>query len=1493
MLSMSGDLDYALSKLKNASKSVTGDGAGTGAGTGAQPPGKTTGGPLPYKSYVGGDVAYTPLTRMAQSQVTFTQPSFYSPLHTPQNWQIPSKRREIYQWMFVKPCEVISYDYTFKLIDDLVFNRSRPIEDTITGDVMYDDIDGEEILSGSGIFRMPCRFSQRECVNKEAIEFRCWGYWRSLYVTADHLQVFLDGKKYRHKVKLSKHAEYRRRKGVPENGPKHPDNFAECVTKKLACEVGLEDYLLFPTPEVGNTRLLTDDAWVIGNCIADGDSNARQAKITTDKDELHVGEVAEIFRKNFDMGTVAAHASSEQAVCIRSGKKAADFFARHIVGKYTEKKFTDAIRTWDEETRLHVIGGYFDGDGSFNDDLKLVANNYSKDMADQLYAMILSVGIRCSLIRVPLCDNTYPTESEWCYRLMIPSSDVPRLAKYMRSDKVPADFEPKPTRNLRFFYEENGVRYLAQPIRYIKRFKYNGQGFDMQVDPERAFVANGFVSSNCRYFYENEPKVAAAIDFYSSFPLAGFETQCKFSEVKRFYDNLNKKLDLDYWVKMISKEYFLLGDCFPFLDIQCDVCGGSGLDPDTGEECRHPGGTFHKLVTLNPDWIDVQSNPFGGDSIITLMPTDELKRVVWTKSPRTVYDRLPEHIKHLIATGRPIPLANESASHLKHNPYGNSTYGTSLIRRLFKILAYKDKLMTAQWLVAERLIIPVRIVKVGSEERPAGPADIADVQQQLAQIANDPNLTLVTHHNFDYDWVGTNGKVLQLSNEYELIDKEILQGLMINEALLSGQMAGYQCHDEQTRVLTKAGLKHYEEVTPDDELACFNSETEEIEYHKYLGRHLYDFDGDLVHFQTDRVDVAVTPNHKMLFKGRNGGDWLVGPASLVKNRARFRKNAKWRGNPDHPRNVEVGNGEEIPLLDYLEIGAFYVTEGYVRRETRKARSTFGDPMAAVIYQTPKGKAWDTLCDLKLRSDVKIALYRDDRFCLHKKTLAMRLANEFGTHSHSKKVPAWIKDLPRDLLEKFLKDMVDGDGSLRKRDKHGPRKYYTYVTTSERLAQDVMEMALKCGYYPRLKFVEGKKYWRVAFSDYDRDGNDLPLRSSKYQAIGRMPYKGKVWCFTTPTGFFVTERNGLLAIQGNSAAIGAETMIQRLESWRNDLARWIENKIYLPIAQMRGFVDEEESKEVGETVYIYPKIKWNDLNIRDDTQQKQLLLQLHDKQVLSTQSLCEKFDLDYDQEVERVRMEMGAAALSQMAGGGEGGGGMGGAPPMGGGDMSGMFGGGAGGGMEFGGAEPMPGEAPPPPPGAPGAPAPGGAAAANLGGTPGKVLAPGRKGKKQEMDVPEGKEVQPFTKLTSLEQIMFKILDPMDVPFKKYMQYTVLGKYPLDFAIPAIKLGIECDGDKWHEGMDAKARDKKRDMTIAQHGWTVVRFRERELKERANEVAKTVAGHIYRLWRKALDRQKQDQESLSAKGAAMESLREAYGVTESDPPNGKADSGPGD
>lgn len=636
-----------------------------------------------------------------------------------------------------------------------------------------------------------------------------------------------------------------------------------------------------------------------------------------------------------------------------------------------------------------------------------------------------------------------------------------------------------------------------------------------------------------RFYYENEPKAAAGIDFYAGFPMNGFNLECKDKKVLAYFEHLIEKLNLEYWLRKISHEYFLLGDVFVFTEIECPVCRGLGHLPN-GNICNHPDGTIKRLLILNPDFIEVQNTQLADEPTVALIPDDDLKRVVAQKKPKNVYDRIPDSIKEYVLSGRPIPLSPRCISHIRHkgSPYG--TYGESLLRRLFTIISYKTKLMTANWIMAERHILPVRVVKVGNAERPASEFDIADVQGQLAAVANDPNLTIVTHHAFEMDFIGATGKIHDISNQLEMIGKEMLDGLMLPQTLLNGEMAAY----------------------------------------------------------------------------------------------------------------------------------------------------------------------------------------------------------------------------------------------------------------------------------------------------------------------------------------------------SAAAVGVETLIRRLETWRMELSSWVEKNIFLPVAQMQGFVDTQKSKLVGDTVWLTPKIKWNDLRLRDNSQYLQSLMQLHDKGLISTQKLLTEFNIDFDQEVNRLREEQITAGKGgQVLGGaGDAGGGMGGldlglgGPPGGGGGLDlGLGGGGMPPGLAGPGPGGAPGAAPPPGGGAPPAP-PMGAMASDenddmtkvaqlsLMNDPSqqsvdpsmRVYKRGKQPKQKKSDEPTVENKQIF--LTKPEQKLFSIVKSLNVPLRLFAQYEfkVPGEqnaYLLDFAFPDIMLNFEADGDFWHSDVSAVEKDKQRDMKLASMGWRVVRIKESALNTNVELVTQIIVNNI--------------------------------------------------
>jgi very-short-patch-repair endonuclease len=1005
------------------------------------------------------------------------------------------------------------------------------------------------------------------------------------------------------------------------------------------------------------------------------------------------------------------------------------------------------------------------------------------------------------------------------------------------------------------------------------------------------------VTQWARFYYENEPKAAAGVDFYANFPMNGFKLECKDRKVLAFFEHMVEKLDLDGWLRKISHEYYLIGDVFVFTEVECPVCNGTGERSD-GMICNHPDGVIKRILVLNPDFVEVQRTQLADEPSVVLLPDDDLKKVVSQKRPLEVYNRIPENVKKMVMSGAPIPLSPRCVSHIKRKgaPYG--TYGESLLRRLFTIISYKTKLMTANWIAAERHILPVRVVKVGSENRPASEADIADAQSQLASVANDPNLTIVTHHAFEMDFVGATGKIHDMSTQMEAIGKEMLDGLMLPQTLLNGEMAGYSCHDESTLTLTDSGFKRWDEINANDKIACYNPDTKELEYHNYIDKHVYDFNGEMVQFSTDKIDICVTPNHRMWSAKRDSDIFEFIEAKDVKPRASFV--GVVQGFCGNSQDSFVIGDLEIPIYQYCELAGLFVSEGYTSKDKRRSgnRHTFS------ICQKENGKAFEKIEDCLDKTNMNYWI-NNNAFNVWSPCLADHFHEEYGHRSVNKKLPTWLKNLSPEYLEILLKAALAGDGYEHRH--HGRKaNNYVYCTSSKQLSEDIAEIAFKCGY--SVKIVNRKS--RISNKKYfNEKGYEIATRHAQYEVQisngfkGRkptlcskslkyankektlVPYSGKVFCFTVPHGIFVTMRNGKIAIQGNSAAVGVETLIRRLETWRNELAQWVEKNIFLPVAQMQGFVDVFKSKLVGETVYLYPRLKWNDLNLRDNTSKLQNLMQLHDKGLISTQKLLEEFNIDYDTEINRLREEQitagkGGSVIGGSGGGGDSGGGMpplaGGGPPpdMGGGPPPDMGGGpppdmgGAGGMPPLAGAEAPPagGEA------GGGAPPPAaGGLSSSAGVIPDKIYKKGKAPKAEKKDTHPSEQPKPVY-LTKPEQKLYSILSRLKIPYRLFAQFKQntpysTSPYLLDFAYPEIGIDLEADGDFWHSDPESVSRDKQRDENLASMGWRVVRIKEHALNNSADEVEKIVYANIREA---ALERKQLNKKASSGKISIIDS-----------------------
>ena len=100
----------------------------------------------------------------------------------------------------------------------------------------------------------------------------------------------------------------------------------------------------------------------------------------------------------------------------------------------------------------------------------------------------------------------------------------------------------------------------------------------------------------------------------------------------------------------------------------------------------------------------------------------------------------------------------------------------------------------------------------------------------------------------------------------------------------------------------------------------------------------------------------------------------------------------------------------------------------------------------------------------------------------------------------------------------------------------------------------------------------------------------------------------------------------------------EIMNQRYAIFREVLEAYIEKNLFLPIARNMGLVEYQPGtvKKNPREVFLYPRVRWNRLNLTDDTQHKQMLAQAVAEGKVDTATWLEYFGLNADTIAERLK-----------------------------------------------------------------------------------------------------------------------------------------------------------------------------------------------------------------------------------------------------------------
>ncbi|KXA97571.1 hypothetical protein AKJ37_02760 [candidate division MSBL1 archaeon SCGC-AAA259I09] len=344
------------------------------------------------------------------------------------------------------------------------------------------------------------------------------------------------------------------------------------------------------------------------------------------------------------------------------------------------------------------------------------------------------------------------------------------------------------------------------------------------------------------------------------------------------------------------------------------------------------------------------------------------------------------------------------------------------------------------------------------------------------------------------------------------------------------------CYDDQTEILTEDGWKLFEDLEEDDKVATRNKEDREMVFKEPNSIHEYDYEGEMYLQKNTRVDFCVTPNHRVFTQKRSNTDYkelrLESVQDVEGERKVYDVGFDWKGKEKKyftlPAVDENTEDVDIPMKQWLKFLGWYLSEGSVQQRSDRPHN-----YRVSIKQNQNSENIQELEQILLSMsdflDTDLNKREDGNcyaFSIGSKQLASYL-DELG-RSDEKYIPQDFKGLDKNLLEELLFSLIAGDGWKHRPE--GNRNNFRYFTNSKDLADDVQEVALKCGFGAIVSYSEPKEGYQINICQTPR----VHVNHCEDSTDEWIDYEGKVYCVNVDgDGIVFVRRNGKPVWSGNT------------------------------------------------------------------------------------------------------------------------------------------------------------------------------------------------------------------------------------------------------------------------------------------------------------------------------------------------------------------------
>lgn len=325
----------------------------------------------------------------------------------------------------------------------------------------------------------------------------------------------------------------------------------------------------------------------------------------------------------------------------------------------------------------------------------------------------------------------------------------------------------------------------------------------------------------------------------------------------------------------------------------------------------------------------------------------------------------------------------------------------------------------------------------------------------------------------------------------------------------------FGCMDPETECLTRRGWLRYTDVLPSDEVLQWDSEVDLLSWVVPQHIHEYDFDGKMIQIKNRHTHQVLTPNHRVYAKIRRHSRHPK-PTTYEVIESRFLDS--------RPGNWQV----DLPMASFLEgsqnfdvelayIVGWWLTDAWAHKDANAVCFSQSKPATLAKLRDALSK-WNPSEYIK---KAKKETHADEHMFYLSGPLADLLRRDFPERKLTWDMLNWSIEARRALYE----GMMDGDGSRNKPGKNNYPSHAEAFWSKDQDRRDVfLALALSIGIRCYEDPVKGVVYVNQKTRTTQVQGK---------QRADRLPYKGKVWCLTVPTGAFVVRRSGRPFITGNS------------------------------------------------------------------------------------------------------------------------------------------------------------------------------------------------------------------------------------------------------------------------------------------------------------------------------------------------------------------------